>query len=170
MKGILFRQHNIDAIRDGRKTMTRRIIKAAKGFPDEGPADHVIERAPGRCIAWWGIFTGEQCERLTHSEYRPEECIKSRYLPGEALYVKRRLMQPAREADLVIRIESVRLERLQDITEADAIAEGLQPKPWGPPAVRLFALIWDEINGIDKPHSWDANPWVWVYQFKVVEI
>ena len=51
--------------------------------------------------------------------------------------------------------------RLQDISEADAIAEGVYTDP-ASPAYDAYAQLWDEING---PGSWAANPWVWVLEF-----
>jgi hypothetical protein len=66
-----------------------------------------------------------------------------------------------------LEITSVRVERLQEITEADAIAEGAQCA--GVPASLTnrgaFAKLWESING---PESWAANPWVWVIEFKPV--
>jgi hypothetical protein len=81
---------------------------------------------------------------------------------------------------LTLAITDVRVERLQDISEADAIAEGLSHvddgcSEWGimgnagswseDPRVAYRAL-WESING---PGSWDLNPWVWVLAFKRVE-
>lgn len=77
-------------------------------------------------------------------------------------------------------IVSVRIERLQDITEADAIAEGVDmdtpvtmpfsnAMPWAtvtsrPRSAReAYALLWESING---PGSWFANPFVWVIEFR----
>lgn len=72
---------------------------------------------------------------------------------------------------LTLRIESVRVERLRDITEADAIAEGVDPDPhplsaaaWGGPHRLAFGRLWDAING--KRASWHSNPWVWVVTFE----
>ena len=59
----------------------------------------------------------------------------------------------------------VRVERLQSITEDDAIAEGMQAGFEQQRAA--FALKWDAING-DRA-SWAANPWVWVVGFKRVQ-
>lgn len=72
-------------------------------------------------------------------------------------------------------IAAVRLERLQDISDEDARAEGCDP--WhdlrGVPNVtvgemahgyrRAFYELWKQING---PESWAANPWVWVIEFR----
>ena len=70
-------------------------------------------------------------------------------------------------------ITSVRAERLQDISEADCIAEGA---PGGHGAIADYSYnatphehyrhIWQTING---PGSWAANPWVWVIEFKVLQ-
>lgn len=69
------------------------------------------------------------------------------------------------------RVVSIRVERLQDISEDDAIAEGLYRnndplKSWTyadrlgfGSAVHAYQNLWTEING---PGSWEANPWVWV--------
>lgn len=93
-----------------------------------------------------------------------------------------------RDARLILEVVEVHLERLQDISEEDAIAEGLErmPDPTGHGDVwhgattksssrgfddpRLaFASLWDSING-DKPGaSWAANPWVWCITFQRIQ-
>jgi hypothetical protein len=81
---------------------------------------------------------------------------------------------------ITLEVTAIRVERLQDISEADAQAEGVTPK-WEPgcsgrlmealggfsfrPAASAYAELWEQING---PNSWDANPWVWVIEFKRV--
>jgi len=80
---------------------------------------------------------------------------------------------------LTLEITGVRVERLNDINEADAIAEGVTAVSSG--GVTLFtttgvncfqtakdayAALWESING---PGSWDANPWVWVVEFRRIE-
>jgi len=88
---------------------------------------------------------------------------------------------PRAASRITLEITGVRVERLQDISEADALAEGVTPK-WEPgcsgrlmeaisgfmsfhPAASAYADLWEQING---PGSWDANPWVWVVEFKRV--
>jgi hypothetical protein len=79
---------------------------------------------------------------------------------------------------ITLRITDIRVERLQDISEDDAKAEGVSPS-WldeddndtvryrQPPTWRRgFARLWHEING---PGAWDANPWVWVISFERVK-
>jgi hypothetical protein len=73
---------------------------------------------------------------------------------------------------ITLEIVSVRVERLNDISEDDAGAEGVDPwKVLDCTGVSLscrvaFANLWESIHGSG---SWEANPWVWVVEFKVVE-
>lgn len=88
---------------------------------------------------------------------------------------------PRRASRITLQVSGVRVERLQDISEADALAEGVTPK-WEPgcsgrlmeafggfsfrPAASAYADLWEQINGHG---SWDANPWVWVVEFKRID-
>ena len=80
---------------------------------------------------------------------------------------------PRRFSRILLEVTGVRVERLNDISEADAIAEGAKPYllPAHPAREGLrhvdgYAQLWESING---PGAWDANPWVWVIEFKVLE-
>jgi hypothetical protein len=115
--------------------------------------------------------------------------------PGLLAWVegyKRRLVpsihMPRAASRITLDVTDVRVERLQDISEADALAEGLNCAPRSainfttggydpgfryadgtfsnfPGAYRrAWAELWDSING---PGAWDANPWVVVYSFSV---
>jgi hypothetical protein len=69
---------------------------------------------------------------------------------------------------ITLEITGIRVERLQDISESDALAEGIDPKfppdeQWANAARMRFADIWESING---QGSWDTNPWVWVVEFR----
>ncbi len=80
---------------------------------------------------------------------------------------------------ITLEIVSVRIDRLNDISEADARAEGCSARGWMPSysnpdnagcdesvsAADAFSELWESING---PESWAANPWVWVIEFKRV--
>ena len=76
---------------------------------------------------------------------------------------------------ILLEIVSVRVERLQDIREADALAEGAKSCEaeldtggyWYSPE-ELYSMLWTKLNGWgDK--GWNANPWVWVVEFRRVE-
>lgn len=69
---------------------------------------------------------------------------------------------------ITLEITGVRLERLQDISRGDAMAEGCphQNMAHGDDPRKWYADLWNDING---PGSWDKNPWVWVIEFKVAK-
>lgn len=84
---------------------------------------------------------------------------------------------------IMLEVTGVRVERLREISEADAMAEGIERMPCQVPNTRLwrnytpgngwtpsvaipqnsFRSLWESING---PGAWDANPWVWVVEFR----
>jgi hypothetical protein len=72
---------------------------------------------------------------------------------------------------ILLEVVSVRVERVQDISLEDAIAEGfgveITLKTSDYPVVD-FRLYWDLING--KKYPWGANPWVWAIEFKKLEV
>ena len=80
---------------------------------------------------------------------------------------------------ITIEVMSVRVERVQDISERDAIAEGIDEweemfrcgpdnNPcWTRDAVAAYRWLWDSINA-KRGYGWDVNPWVWVIEFKQV--
>jgi hypothetical protein len=71
---------------------------------------------------------------------------------------------------ITLEITSIRVERVQDISEQDAIAEGINPEehPFDAPPIMQFALLWDSINA-KRGYSWGSNPSVWVVEFKNLE-
>jgi len=82
------------------------------------------------------------------------------------------IYMPRWASRITLRITDIRVERLQDITEDDARAEGCDPVVHPDGAVdcgtrkTTFASLWNKING---PGAWDANPWVWVVSFERVK-
>lgn len=67
---------------------------------------------------------------------------------------------------ITLEVTHVRVERLQAITEADAVAEGVEyERPIDPRDA--FRRLWWSIDGAE---SWNANPWVWVVEFKRVTL
>jgi hypothetical protein len=72
---------------------------------------------------------------------------------------------------ILLEIADVRVQRLQDISEEDAKAEGCYAKTYRDgrghePASVDFRYLWESINGAG---SWDANPWVWAISFRRVD-
>lgn len=68
---------------------------------------------------------------------------------------------------ITLEITEIRVERLNEITEEDSVAEGVSVKEVvaakGLSARSAFKTLWESINGAG---SWDKNPWVWVIEFK----
>jgi hypothetical protein len=103
------------------------------------------------------------------NELKFDECIEAFWRPS--------IHMPRAASRITLEITGVRVERLQDISEADALAEGvaqvvrdrLPVQQCGEydaidvDPVELYQDLWESING---PGSWDANPWVWVLEFR----
>ena len=69
---------------------------------------------------------------------------------------------------LTLEITGVRVERLQSISQEDAVAEGVTDWMVGPTSPRDdYRGLWESING---PGSWELNPWVWVVSFRRLEV
>lgn len=83
---------------------------------------------------------------------------------------------PRSACRLVLELTGVRVERLQSVSETDARAEGVTiaerhtmgycAGEYLPPAIRAYRDLWTDINGAG---AWDANPWVWVVEFRRVD-
>ncbi len=86
---------------------------------------------------------------------------------------------PRAASRIHLQITDIRAQRLHDITEADAIAEGIEensgkyrhyncPSKFAPlfdcEPIESYRTLWEKING---PHSWEQNPWVWAITFRV---
>jgi len=222
---ILYNATMVRAILEGRKTMTRRIVKPQP--EDVWPADgqemslangHVryyakdvtasINRGvlhygcPGYSISGWRCPGGIPGNRLWVKEthYRWGRWVKNGFTktgrqrwrfrisgtaPGmrgvryfdfgvqpprkrtELGWHKRpSIFMPRFASRIILEITNVRVERLQEITRHDAIAEGGEERnedgAWLGPEV-AFCRLWESIYGAG---SWEANPWVWVVEFK----
>lgn len=203
---ILFNGEMVRAILDGRKTQTRRVVKLPTGclhddierasafwncFCDPGHqwqcGDDLIgpNYQPGDrlwCKETWAVrglgydMKPSQAAKIASRDAWVYRADGTQWQHGW----KPSILMPRAASRLTLEITDVRVERLQSITEADAIAEGayalsedgmsgygddatLHRFPhytyrWG------FKDIWDSINA--KSHPWDANPWVWVVSFK----
>lgn len=82
------------------------------------------------------------------------------------------MFMPRWASRLTLAVTGVRVERLQAITEADAIAEGVtlperMATHYDDTHRDAYAALWDRINGKRAP--WASNPWVWVVEFRQVQ-
>lgn len=218
MKPILFNTEMVRAVLDGRKTVTRRVIKPQ-------PESRPTPMAKDSC--WPGYFAIQGTEKVVRPPYRtgdilwvretwtkeggeyfyradfdsdfldpcetlsggyPHECT---YHPGcegcmrgpQRIYWRPSIHMPREAARIFLRVTNVRVERLQDITEEDAKAEGAQKMyPYTDPETRKTAFllhddgtyrigffqIWDStIKPKDRvAYCWESTPWVWVIEFE----
>lgn len=81
------------------------------------------------------------------------------------------IFMPREHSRITLEVVSVRVERVQEITHSDAIAEGIIDQELGAGdlidgsyAVTNFAYLWDSINA-KRGYAWESNPWVWVVSF-----
>ncbi|MCG2572014.1 hypothetical protein LVY74_00375 [Acinetobacter sp. ME22] len=77
------------------------------------------------------------------------------------------ILMPRWASRILLEITNLRIERLNDISEADAIAEGMEADDEYC-AEENFSMQWTKLNGWSWK-GWNANPWVWVIDFCVVE-
>jgi len=109
---------------------------------------------------------------LIPEHYRkPEHCLFNASWTGAAFVGwTPSIHMPRWASRITLEITSIRVERLQDISEEDAEAEGIDYLRSIPDvdetlsAKELFSALWDSVY-----HSWGENPWVWVIEFKRVE-
>lgn len=86
---------------------------------------------------------------------------------GGAGKLRPSIHMPRWASRITLDVISVRVERLQDITEEDARAEGCtDTDPRVGSAWLQFSELWESVHGANGPKCWDANPWVWVIGFK----
>lgn len=163
---ILFNGDMVRAILSGEKTQTRRMVKyiPSLGGPDawcnkKDCPETVYTIGDYRRFCPFGqvgdrLWVRESFAKADKGEnniaYRADEYADSfRWTPS--------IHMPRWASRITLEIVGVRVERLQDVTDAEARAEGFKD-------VGAFADCW---NSIYK--NWHENPWVWVVEFKHVE-
>jgi hypothetical protein len=193
---ILFSSEMVKAILDGRKTMTRRVVKEQPELSDDGNRWRWKGKELGtdRPLRW--ILTcpfGQSGDRLWVREsfwavevedqgignqflVYDEEFVGPNPRPKELRPTLQSLRwghhpsihMPRWASRITLEITAVRVERVQDISEGDAKAEGLQDWYGAEPAVTnrgRFHAFWDSLNA-KRGYEWDANPWAWVITFR----
>lgn len=196
---ILFSGPMVRAILEGRKTQTRRVMTpqpddSTPGYWAWSPRKGVSSGKVGAYV--WGPY-GVSGDRLWVREtYRlradqdHKKPIEDWWKSGASWYeadgpctpsgcgggagkLRPSIHMPRWASRLTLEVTGVRVEQLNKISEDDAKAEGVDPYEWpggpaNPHAVGAFRELWDRING--KRHPWSSNPWVWVVEFKRIEV
>lgn len=190
-KPILFSGPMVRAILEGRKTQTRRVVKhiPALGWPEQWCEKYGNDSPDTKAML--GDYRkfcpyGQPGDRLWVREtWRPavitKDTIKCDYRadgwsPECTARWKPSIHMPRWASRINLEIVSIRVERLNDISQKDAMAEGAPPshptidavsREFGYPdfSRSWFAQLWESING---QGSWNQNPWVWVIEFNRV--
>ena len=210
---IIFSGPMVRAIRGGAKTQTRRLVRPQprivpadldRGFTEGGVYDADFGTGPMEFDAldlpkFRRSPYGERGDRLwvretwrlpVEPDGTPLTGIEYRATAPEAaqdfgINWRPSIFMPREASRVTLEVEAVRVERLQEISEADAIAEGLREWPipdphharwsagldsgpfrdcWEYDPRRAFKIGWDAING--KRGPWASNPWVWCLTFR----
>ena len=183
---ILFSGPMVRAILEGRKTQTRRVVKEPYGLkalwfkalgrpavsqcPYGQPGDRLWVRETWQPGTWGPSYRADFTEESARRCLNPwKSCIH----------------MPRRFSRITLEVTEVRVQRLQDISEEDAQAEGchltasMTHGERGPGAKSwvempkdgfkgLFRELWDSINGQRQGCAWADNPWVWAVSFRRV--
>jgi hypothetical protein len=190
---ILMNAAMVRAVLGGAKTQTRRVLKQATG---PSLSVGIDDDQPGVAALSW--LSGDGPGHDVHETVKRVPCpygvpgdrlwVREAWAPtgdpGRALYrcdfpegplsikFKPSIHMPRWASRISLEVTDVRVERLQDISEGDAQAEGTERRDpvWPIPACPErgthragFEALWESING---PGSWDANPWLWVVEFR----
>lgn len=190
---IIFNSEMVRAILYGRKTQTRRIVKPQPiGIPDGAYCDPYNKncehftfwtkdnkmclplgnvKIKGKETAHWKCPYGHPGDRLWVREtfststkgwiYKADGHDLSRALSTRW---KPSIHMPRWASRITLEITNVRVERLQNISEEDARAEGWISKTLCSPYT-WYRDLWKSVYGEE---SWNSNPWIWVIEFKRV--
>ena len=180
MKPILFSTSMVQAILDGRKTQTRRVIKPQPNSKAEYKGTeigkHVFETdidmwhikspyQPGQVL--WVRETWSMIDDMPYDNYvyrTDYGTTEDDSFPPSMFKWKPSIHMPREAARIFLRVKNVRVERLQDITAHDAIREGMESEtPFD--TVDEFKELWNNLNA-KRGYGWDTNPWVWVVKFE----
>ncbi len=193
---IIFSAPMVRALLDGRKTQTRRVLKKPTWAQDAGWPERIMDECglDGR-LSWFDRNTGCLAElpipqpgdrlyvreawaplsALTHNDPGPTALAANGFyradestIDGEISRWRPSIHMPRWASRLTLHVTDVRVQRLQEISEDDAVAEGCPAQTddelAGMEARGWFRDLWNSIHG---PDAWDANPWVAAITFDV---
>ena len=201
-KPILFNTEMVRAIIDGRKTATRRLIKPR--YRDNEYSYSICRRTLDNCISHitytdedgvstrdmappyyvgdilyvketWAKIPGASSEGGYAYKYKASD--EGEYWSGvNGFKWKPSIHMPKEAARIHLRVTEIRVEKLQDISEEDAVKEGLyvgwhrtDQSSQAESARQAFMWIWQSVTKNAQEVSWLANPWVWVIYFERCE-
>jgi hypothetical protein len=151
-RGVIFSGPMVCAILEGKKQQTRRVHAGGDVCPYGVAGDRLWVR-----------------ETFARLESRPGtvEIVYRATCPGDPRVErwKSPLFLPKACSRLLLEVTATRLERLHEITEADAVLEGCAARD-GASARDGYRAVWDSLNG--KHHPWAENARVWVVDFERV--
>ena len=192
---IIFSGPMVRAILEGRKTMTRRVIKPQPtltrncGFEWKGEvygqgSDDV---GTNRNFCRWACPYDQQDARLWVREtfqtledfaikgacyYRADGETVTALIEGSEYDLSHKwhpsIFMPRRASRILLEVTAVRVERLWDISEDDAKAEGAPWEDCWMSYRQSFESLWGFLNA-NRGYGWDANPWVWVIEFRRIQ-
>ena len=190
MKRIMFNDKYglTQAVLDGRKTQTRRIIKAKNFFETDKIEDYAVFGNEIQIIANHGeslitIKSNYKVGEIVAIAQRYKDVIPCESIPQNKMW-NNKMFVSASFMTHQIRITNVRIQRLQDISDEDCLKEGLE---WdgvafqyyvyykketanktflGKTPREAFAHLIDKVSG---KGTWERNPYVFVYYFELVK-
>lgn len=192
IKPILFNTEMVRAIMDGRKSCTRRMVKPQPNEKHTYPLGFVTDSTEKKEVGCFGFGINEYSGSIqyTKPQYQPGDILYVRETWGHPIslnsdkqYVFRAdkiaesgfkndshiwhpsIHMPKKAARIWLNVTNVRVERLQDMTDDDAEAEGC----FDYTSTALgFPDVWDStIKKYDlDSYGWNANPWVFVIEFE----
>lgn len=186
---ILFSAEMVRAILEGRKTQTRRVIKDGLGdkpidtiefngvswtIAGDAPSQHMGEVYMNdwsfdlRCpfgVPGDRLWVRETWHYRGGNNIEPSPGFVSYRADGEFTLPgyewRPSIFMPRWASRILLEVTTVRVERLQEISWEDHIAEGT-------PIGMTFSELWDSINA-KRDYPWESNPWVWAITFKRIE-
>ena len=188
---LILKGWGVRATIEGRKTQTRRVVKPQPIGADivnykDGYLYAAYNMGTRKTKCRYGVpghtlYVKETWHRCPHHDdtfYRADtEMPLPRKCQAHGGW-KPSIFMSREYSRLLLTVKSVRAERVQDISEEDARAEGLQDwfpatkwlrrhPGYGPyTSVERFSVAWDEINA-KRGYSWESNPYVWVIEYEV---
>ena len=182
-RGILFSAPMVRVLLAGTKTQTRRAVKVHESIaytdwrsPYGRPGDRLWVRETFFAYGRWEKRYNEVKERdewrfvdmtrecglsYQYAADNPDVPVEKRRSITPGWHTRPALFMPRAASRILLEVVSVRVERLQVISEHDAIAEGIECGVGNP--IDSYRSLWEQINGTG---SWSANPWIWVVEFR----